>query len=101
MNNSYNRKYTPRYDNDLIQKWYLDEILNKAIYFVGEIKTYMGSKIPDGWLLCNGNEISRNTYKELFNVIGTVYGGGNNVSTFNLPTYTDSVATLGYKIIKY
>lgn len=38
-----------------------------------------------GWLVCNGDAISRNDYAELFNVIGNMFGSGNYVSTFNLP----------------
>ena len=39
------------------------------------------------WLLCNGSEISRTDYKDLFQVIGTVYGAGNGFDTFNLPDF--------------
>jgi len=46
---------------------------------------------PDGALICNGAEISRTTYKLLFNVIGTTYGAGNGTTTFNLPDFTDRV----------
>ncbi|MGD1699486.1 phage tail protein [Dapis sp. BLCC M229] len=38
-----------------------------------------------GWLICNGDEINRQEYPELFNVIGTLFGGGNSTSTYNLP----------------
>lgn len=38
-----------------------------------------------GWLLCNGAEVNRITYKDLFNVIGTTWGAGNGTTTFNLP----------------
>ena len=40
---------------------------------------------PDGWLLCNGAAVSRATYADLFNLIGTDYGVGNANTTFNLP----------------
>lgn len=43
---------------------------------------------PDGALICNGAEISRTTYKLLFDVIGTTYGPGNGTTTFNLPDLT-------------
>lgn len=96
-----NKRFTPTYDNDLIPKWYFDETINDDIYMIGEIKTYAGEHIPKGWLLCNGNEISRNAYKRLYEVIGTNYGSGDGVSTFNLPTYPDEVGILEYMIIKY
>ena len=38
-----------------------------------------------GWLLCNGQAVSRTDYKDLFEVIGTTYGGGDGSTTFNVP----------------
>lgn len=52
---------------------------------VGEIKAYGGSTIPAGWLLCDGQAVSRTTYPELFSVIGTTYGSGDGSTTFNVP----------------
>lgn len=52
---------------------------------VGAILPYGGSSIPTGWLLCDGSEVSRTTYDELFAVVGTSFGNGNGSSTFNLP----------------
>ena len=40
---------------------------------------------PSGWLLCNGNAVSRTTYSTLFASISTTYGAGNGTTTFNLP----------------
>lgn len=40
---------------------------------------------PAGWLKANGAAVSRTTYAALFSVIGTYYGAGDGVSTFNLP----------------
>jgi microcystin-dependent protein len=40
---------------------------------------------PSGWLLANGDAISRTTYSSLFSAIGTTYGTGNGSTTFNLP----------------
>ncbi|WP_438452540.1 phage tail protein [Streptomyces asiaticus] len=59
---------------------------------VGSIVGYGGivsgnAQPPAGWLLCDGTELSRTTYADLFNVIGTQHGGGNGTSTFNLPDY--------------
>lgn len=42
---------------------------------------------PDGWLICNGQAISRTTYAALFAIIGESYGAGNGSTTFNLPDY--------------
>jgi microcystin-dependent protein len=44
---------------------------------------------PTGWLLCNGQAVSRTTYAGLFTVVGTIFGTGDGSSTFNLPDYRD------------
>ena len=41
--------------------------------------------IPSNWKICDGSAISRETYAELFEVIGTSYGAGDGSTTFNLP----------------
>ncbi len=45
------------------------------------------ASIPDGWLLCDGSEVTRITYDRLFAAIGTNYGYGDNATTFNLPDF--------------
>ena len=52
---------------------------------VGGIMPYAGSTAPFGYLLCQGQAISRTTYADLFAIIGTTYGGGDGSSTFNIP----------------
>ena len=51
----------------------------------GTIVAFAGATAPQGWLLCNGAAVSRATYSDLFDVIGTDYGVGNANTTFNLP----------------
>lgn len=53
----------------------------------GMIMAFAGpaSNIPAGWLLCDGAEVSRTTYSNLYNAIGVSWGTGNNSTTFNLP----------------
>jgi microcystin-dependent protein len=51
----------------------------------GVIMPYAGSSEPTGWLLCSGNAVSRTTYSSLYSAIGTTYGSGDGVNTFNLP----------------
>lgn len=53
---------------------------------IGSIQAYGGTTAPTGWLICNGQAVSRTEYADLFNVIGTNYGGSG--STFNLPNLT-------------
>lgn len=51
----------------------------------GALMMYGGASAPSGWLLCNGQAVSRTTYADLFAAIGTTYGVGNGSTTFNLP----------------
>ena len=51
-----------------------------------EYPTSDSTKIPNGYLVCDGSEISRTEYPELFDIIGTSYGAGNGTTTFNLPS---------------
>lgn len=54
---------------------------------------YAGADAPDGWLLCYGQEISReDPYDRLFETIGTTYGAGNGTSSFLLPDLRGRVA---------
>lgn len=41
--------------------------------------------IPDGWLICDGQAVSRTLYASLFSIIGTIFGEGDGSTTFNLP----------------
>ena len=56
---------------------------------VGSIIAFAGNTLPKGYLLCDGSTISRTTYKDLFDVIGTTYGTGNGSTTFALPNLID------------
>ena len=40
----------------------------------GSVFPYAGSSAPTYWLLCDGSEVLRSTYPELFAVIGTSFG---------------------------
>ena len=52
---------------------------------IGTINAYGGTTAPEGWLLCQGQALSRIEYKDLFAVIGTNFGSGDGSTTFNLP----------------
>ena len=52
---------------------------------VGSVITFPGNKAPDGYLFCMGQEVSRTERSDLFALIGTTYGEGDGVTTFNLP----------------
>ena len=64
---------------------YLADFVKNYSAMAGTIKMFAGSVAPDGWLLCNGQAVSRTTYSKLFNVIGTTYGEGDGSTTFNVP----------------
>lgn len=51
----------------------------------GVVSIFAGTTAPDGWLICDGSAVSRTTYSNLFDVIGTNYGDGDGSTTFNLP----------------
>ena len=65
----------------------LEQINNSSSNIVGELKYLSFNTIPQNCLMCDGSEISRETYSELFNVIGTTYGEGDGSTTFNIPDY--------------
>lgn len=59
----------------------------------GVINMYAGASanVPTGWLVCQGQAVSRTTYSSLFNAIGTTYGTGDGSTTFNLPNLQGKV----------
>jgi len=55
---------------------------------IGAILPYAGGTPPDGYLLCDGSEIERSKFSDLFDVIGVIYNGSSalaGVNTFRLP----------------
>ncbi|MBP3766545.1 MAG: tail fiber protein [Bacilli bacterium] len=52
---------------------------------IGTIISYSTTNVPDGYLECNGQAVSRTEYAALFEKIGTTYGGGDGSTTFNVP----------------
>ena len=51
----------------------------------GAVQAFAMSTVPNGWVECNGADISRATYSDLFSAIGTTFGVGNGSTTFGLP----------------
>lgn len=58
---------------------------------VGTITDYAGTTAPANWLLCDGSTISRSTYSQLFEVIGTAYGAGDGSTTFKIPNSSGKI----------
>lgn len=61
----------------------------------GEIKMWAGDAIPDGWLLCDGSEVSKTKYPNLYAAIRDLWGVPNSSSNFKLPNLVGRVP-VGY-----
>lgn len=66
----------------------------------GQIAPFGMPTMPVGWVLCDGSAVDRTIYAALFSVIGTYWGAGDGITTFNLPPLTDrflvGYGTLGF-----
>lgn len=51
----------------------------------GAVSMFARNTAPSGWLKANGAAVSRTTYADLFDAIGTTFGAGNGSTTFNVP----------------
>lgn len=51
----------------------------------GLVASFARQTAPTGWLKANGAAVSRTTYADLFAAIGTTFGAGDGVNTFNIP----------------
>lgn len=92
------RSSTPNYSkaSSLALNINYNELEDVAPEPVGSMKLFAGTTVPNTWLLCDGSAVSRATYTDLFNVIGTTYGSGDGSTTFNLPDMRGNVP-VGYK----
>lgn len=61
----------------------------------GMIVPFTGTAIPAGYLVANGQAVSRTLYADLFAVIGTTYGSGDGSTTFNVPDYINRFIRYG------
>ena len=52
---------------------------------VASITAFAMETPPDGWLVCDGTEVSRIEFARLFERIGETFGNGDGSTTFNLP----------------
>jgi microcystin-dependent protein len=52
----------------------------------GEIRIVAFNFAPEGWQLCDGRELQVAQYRELYDVVGTTYGGDGK-TTFRVPDY--------------
>ncbi len=56
---------------------------------IGDIIPHFGTTPPPGTLVCDGSEVSREAYAELYQEIGALCGPGDGSTTFNLPDLRD------------
>lgn len=52
--------------------------------YIGEIRLFGFSRVPTGWLACDGSLQPISEYNALFSLIGTTYGGDGQ-TTFAMP----------------
>lgn len=53
---------------------------------IGTILPFAGLNVPDGYLYCDGSEVERSKYSDLYDIIGNTYGVPIlGVNTFKLP----------------
>ena len=81
-------------NNDLTQTNGKIEEIQSHSAVVGSMTIFAGSVVPDGYLLCDGQAVSRSKYSKLFEVIGTTWGAGDGSTTFNVPDMRE-VAPVG------
>ena len=63
----------------------MSRVLDLWAGMTGTILDFAGTSSPPGWLMCYGQAVSRATYPNLFAAIGTTFGAGDGLNTFNLP----------------
>lgn len=77
-------KATGRSNLDVYSKQEVIDLINN-MQPAGEVAAFARNTAPEGWLVCNGQAVSRTTYARLFAAIGTTFGAGNGSTTFNVP----------------
>jgi microcystin-dependent protein len=60
-------------------------LIEGGVIPLASIMWFCNQRVPPGYLLCDGSEVSRSRYQQLFRAIGTIYGSGDGQTTFNLP----------------
>lgn len=65
--------------------------IDNTVYCVpiGTIISYTSTIAPTGFLICNGSEVSRTEYADLYKVIGDKFGTTTDTTKFKLPDLRD------------
>ena len=70
----------------------LEDKIGKNNGLIGSITAYAGQTVPEGYMICDGSILNKADYPELFDIIGTAYGG-DGVDTFRIPNLLGKVIT--------
>jgi microcystin-dependent protein len=62
-----------------------DNMVGDLAVPVGALMPYAGASAPTGYLLCDGSEVEKDRFPELFVAIGSIYGTPLLSSNFKLP----------------
>jgi microcystin-dependent protein len=84
MRSRQSRKLTQIYHDMLLYSYTANDWVTMHPNNVGDVKYSIRTDDHQGWLICDGRSISRTTYSELFEIIGTTYGNNDSLS-FKLP----------------
>lgn len=57
--------------------------------YLGEIRTFAYGQVPEGWVRCDGQLLSRMARPQLFGLIGNTYGGSGDM--FAVPNLTGRI----------
>jgi microcystin-dependent protein len=76
-----------RYNSEVKSMEFFDGTNWVSLTPAGSMQMFGGvqAQIPNGWLICDGSEVSRTDYAALFEAIGTNFGEGDGATTFHLP----------------
>jgi len=77
--------YTPKHQAYTGGNGVTMKLSSSSAVAVGDLKWSARMTDFDGWLMCDGREVYRDAYPNLFEVIGTSFGTGNGTTTFNVP----------------
>ncbi|WP_411345855.1 phage tail protein [Paenibacillus sp. WLX1005] len=59
--------------------------------FVGEIRIFAGNFAPQNWFFCQGQELSINSYQQLYTIVLNTYGTPSSSSVFKLPNLQGNI----------
>lgn len=65
--------------------WFIGNVIGFKGSLIGEIKAFAGATTPTGWLDCDGSEVAKADYADLYTVIGDAWGTASDSDHFILP----------------